>query len=113
MSNRKRSRGQKRRKRAFRFQGKAMSTTPETAKTTNGESPATTGDAMDDDRLRQRELLGVITVSALELVERFGWTRARVASAVDYELRELVVDSAADDLVFREWYGRWRKENPG
>ena len=75
MSNRKRRRGQTRRKRAFRSQGKAMSTTPETAKAKNGESPAITGYAIGDDRLRQRELLDLdprrfvhpveITLSAL------------------------------------------------
>lgn len=64
------------------------------------------------ERVAQRDLMRVLTRAGLELVERFGWTRARVESALDYELRELIVDSADDDEAFREWYRQWRKENP-
>jgi hypothetical protein len=62
--------------------------------------------------MAQRDLMRVLTLAGLELIERFGWTRARVGAALDYELLELLMDSARDDNDFRNWYAQWRKGNP-
>jgi hypothetical protein len=75
-----------------------------------GKAVAT--DHARDELIEQRELLQQLTRAGLELVERFGWTRERVECALDYELRELLADSADDDKEFRNWYAQWRKENP-
>lgn len=69
-------------------------------------------DHVGAERIEQRTLMQNLTRAALELVERYGWTRERVESALDYELRELLIDSTGDDEAFRAWYRQWRKENP-
>jgi hypothetical protein len=36
----------------------------------------------------------------------------RLSAALMCELQERLQDAAADDLMFRAWYQRWRRDNP-
>ena len=68
-------------------------------------------DVTTDERRQERQCLGSVTASACELIERYGWSRHQVLDALDYELREMLIDSAVDDASFWSRYERWRMDH--
>lgn len=63
------------------------------------------------ERTEQRELMEQATACVATLVERDGWNLLSVCFAINWEVRERIADSAADDRAFRAWYEEWRRQN--